>query len=280
MEQKFEEALKRAREIYNAPTATIVVRTWLEQIFPELKESEDERIRKEIIESIKNNMSVVHKKQCLAYLEKQKEQKPLSTEETELNSIAFLEQLGYTCIPPGAEQKPVEIHIDNPNIQKFDPDVKVTTSDSSADGKELLYVSNKSYDIGFRDGVASVKPAEWSEDDEEHINSIFSDFKQGVIPDEEDQEWLKNRLKSLRPKPKQEWSEEDTMHLTNAILSAEKEWGEDSATVAFLKSLRPQPHWKPSEEQMETLLWCTAHLGGADHRVLAELYEHLKMYCL
>ena len=39
----------------------------------------------------------------------------------------------------------------------------------------------------------------------------------------------------------------------------------------------PQEHWRPSEEQMEALLWCTAHLGGADHRVLAELYEHLKM---
>ena len=37
--------------------------------------------------------------------EKQKEQKP-STEETELNSIAFLEQMGYTCIPP-KEQKPI-----------------------------------------------------------------------------------------------------------------------------------------------------------------------------
>ena len=33
----------------------------------------------------------------------EEEQKPLSTEETELNSIAFLEQMGYTCIPPGAK---------------------------------------------------------------------------------------------------------------------------------------------------------------------------------
>lgn len=37
-----------------------------------------------------------------------------------------------------------------------------------------------------------------------------------------------------------------------------------------------EPSWKPSEEQMEALLWCVAHLGGADRRVLAELYEHLK----
>lgn len=63
------------------------------------------------------------------------------------------------------EQKPVEIHIDNPNIQKIDPNMKISTSDSSADGKELLYVSNKSYKIGYRDGVNSVKkPAEWSEE--------------------------------------------------------------------------------------------------------------------
>lgn len=61
----------------------------------------------------------------------------------------------------GKEQKPVEIHIDNPNIQKIDPNVKISISDSSADGEELLYVCNKSYKIGYRDGVNSVKPAEW-----------------------------------------------------------------------------------------------------------------------
>lgn len=34
-----------------------------------------------------------------------KEQKPLSTEETELNSLAFLSQMGYTCIPPKKEHQ-------------------------------------------------------------------------------------------------------------------------------------------------------------------------------
>lgn len=42
--------------------------------------------------------------------------------------------------------------------------------------------------------------------------------------------------------------------------------------------VKETPSWKPTEEQMRALLWCTAHLGGADHRVLAELYEHLKKY--
>lgn len=46
---------------------------------------------------------------------KQKEQKPLSTEETELNSIAFLEQLGYTCISP-KEQKKSFSHLEITNV--------------------------------------------------------------------------------------------------------------------------------------------------------------------
>jgi hypothetical protein len=117
------------------------------------------------------------------------------------------------------EQKPVEIHIDNPNIHKFDPDVKITTSDSSADGKELLYVSNKSYDIGFRDGVASVKPAEWSEEKEEQKS-----VKDKII--------------------------EDTISYLNGgmlFFNSMEELKYRSNLAYRLKSLRPQPHWKPSK---------------------------------
>lgn len=35
----------------------------------------------------------------------------------------------------------------------------------------------------------------------------------------------------------EEWSEEDKLHLNNAILAAEKEWGSDSCTSKWLKSL-------------------------------------------
>ena len=83
--------------------------TALRELVPELAESEDERIRTCIVDVIKENdwthIFGVKREDCLAYLEKQKEQNPLSTEETELNSIAFLEQMGYTCIPPGKELK-------------------------------------------------------------------------------------------------------------------------------------------------------------------------------
>ena len=93
------------------------------KVILERKESEDKRIR-EVIESIIRvygkeqgewlagydmDTLVVHLRDAFAYLERQKEQKPLSTEETELNSIAFLEQMGYTCIPPRKEQPDVEL---------------------------------------------------------------------------------------------------------------------------------------------------------------------------
>lgn len=110
------------------------------------------------------------------------EQKPLSTEETELNSIAFLEQMGYTCIPPTKE----------------------------------------------------LKPAEWSEEDENRFNNLCS-----VI--DESESW------------------------NDVSKQAFKDW---------LKSLRPQPNWKPSEEQMKYLV--AAIEESNENPVLESLYNDLK----
>ena len=48
-----------------------------------------------------------------------------------------------------------------------------------------------------------------------------------------------------------EWSEEDKAFLTVAIAVCNKYSHKDIA--GWLKSLKPQPHWKPSEEQMKAL---------------------------
>ncbi len=76
-EQMYKEALERARSIRfgnpNSATANVVC----EDIFPELKESEDERIRKALIEAIEQNYTLtgsinyVHTKDILAWLKKQ-----------------------------------------------------------------------------------------------------------------------------------------------------------------------------------------------------------------
>jgi len=82
-EQKYNEILEWARK--NKARLNGVP---IEEVLPELKESEDERIRKELIETI-NCMKEDHQvflseqqiERYLAYLEKQKEQKPVQTED-------------------------------------------------------------------------------------------------------------------------------------------------------------------------------------------------------
>lgn len=126
------------------------------------------------------------------------------------------------------------------------------------------------------------KPAEWSEDDEIRRESCISylantrdmiEFNQyigdnarksGKKEIQKDIDWLKSLPERFNLQPKQEWSEEDY----NAILIA-IDWlqyyrdtfvvtgetkDEISDCVDRLKSLRPQPHWKPSEEQLKALI--------------------------
>lgn len=155
----YDDALDRMKHLVIVPKNEKALQVLKETIFPELAESEDERVIR-ALETFLNQQEIADKitfearigwltwlekqkvntegdfgrgydcgyqagyavavnemkpKVATATLatvtrdsEKQKEQKPLTTEETELNSIAFLEQMGYTCIPPGKEQKPVE----------------------------------------------------------------------------------------------------------------------------------------------------------------------------
>ena len=175
-EKKYNEALARAKDVKNGPSPHDSSVATVEYIFPELHESEDERIRKEIIAFLKHyhtgeGDSVTYDNDWLVYLEKQKEQ----------------------------------------------------------------------------------KPAEWSEEDEKKVSSLLA------------------MLTTMR-----QLNSNGSLVGIYSKRDREKKFDE---IENWLKSLRPRPSWKPREEQMSALLWCIAHLGGADRRVLAELYEHLKMYC-
>ena len=300
----------------------------LRELIPELKESEDERIRRIMIDHFKNQpeqytFGGLTNDEVVAYLEKQKEQKPIRSVaqlpgnndvfDANLNEIKNIDEAaGYymqgeidtdsDCLDEdgqplyyadalrkaflfGAkwqkEQKPVEIHIDNPNIQKYD-DVKISTSDSSASGDELLYVCNKSYNIGFRDGVASVKPAEHPEKGNEYWFG-FNEGK-GTVLDNPEQFGL------YKPA---EWSEEDRKMLDAIIkrysFPIETDFsvfvGEDNLKdmreeLGWLKSLRPQPHWKPSEEQMtalnEMIDYCAQHKSSHWNDMLFNILRRLR----
>ena len=219
-----------------------------EILLPELFESEDERIRKRIrlcLEECVHSDIIrdYERSECIAYLKRQKEQKP--------------------------DDDPLDV----PKFTKgFDT------------GREVQRIFDEQ------------KPAEWSEEDKKPFKNVLDGLKYAYedltnhksydsAKDVKDAYyWMVSRFQNLQPK--QEWSEEDEdfinmliLHFNYMIDKEIKEGGPSVETYKSyrekLKSLKPRPHWKPSEKQMGALLWCCAHLGGADHTVLAELYEHL-----
>lgn len=76
-EKKYKEALERAKKAKNNVGFNAQTHKVLDIIFPELKESEDEKIRKWLIDTIKSvpndsiEWDVINKSDVLAWLEKQ-----------------------------------------------------------------------------------------------------------------------------------------------------------------------------------------------------------------
>ena len=101
----------------------------------------------------------------------------------------------------------------------------------------------------------------------QHITTHKESFKAGV-------NWILKSLKG-RVQSKQEWSEEDEEILRTILSDGIRGAELDMLQVNWLKSLRPQNRWKPSEEQMEAL-WLYAEQNNYDGAVLTSLYNDLK----
>lgn len=172
---KYEEALERAKQ--GMP---------IDEVFPELKESEDERIRKMILDLVSISGNGNQWEEINAWLEKQKEQKPTDSEE-------------------------IFESVDN--------------------------AFRRGREVGFREGVESVKTVECSEEDRKNIADFLYELNVGFT-----QAAAKDRAKDI------------------------------------LSIIRPQPHWKPSEEQMRVLNKVVNGdvLLTTQHKNLESLYNDLK----
>ena len=208
-EKEYNHAFEIAKGYWGG--VTDFIRGILESMFPQLAESEDERMRRELLEYAKgqvrsyNNMvsgdydsrdkedKKMHEwwKKIVTYLEKQKEQKP------ELCDMGRWDEESYNN----------GIHHVLQNLEAY--------------------------------GLTKQKPAEWSEEDEKMLTGIIErgssqpPFGEPALRDEQ-MEWLMNRLKSLRP----------------------------------------QPHWKPSKEQMGALNYAYGELfkrQDVGHNILGPL---------
>lgn len=332
------DAIKAKMDYYESDKR---LRAALETLIPELRESEDERIRKELVEKISNLacgcfISQEQKQRFIHYLEKQKES--LHIQETcKENSDSFIDSvIEVRSFQRGLaegrrqeqekqkEQKPVMIQWTGKNLKevidftgkspKFGEWFKSWEDfenyvHSHGDILKLFCEDGSHYEVPVGAWIVKTpdgynipsrfrfiqKPAEWSKNDTVFLNEITDYFENKTVRLQHDIDmyahWLKSLPERFNLQPKQEWSEEDETIIEGACNALEIHG--HTKLAERLKSLRPswKPSevcygakgdpdpagvWKPSEEQMDALLWCTAHLGGADHRVLAELYEQLK----
>ena len=159
-----------------------------------------------------------------------------------------------------------------------------------ADGKEYVWSVNTLKKLFYwlkslKDRVQPQLNQELSEEDERiwietielletanHPNKMRSNGK--PLDFTENINWLKNIKVRLLPQPKQEWSEEDERQYRAAIAICN--FLGQTNTANWLKSHRPQKHWKPSDEQLNSLYDVLNPCDGFNREVLESLYQDLK----
>lgn len=131
---------------------------------------------------------------------------------------------------------------------------------------------------------------EWSEKDEEIIKEackIINCYGNIITEQNEANKAYKiaDKLKSLKPQPKQEWSDVDEyqfntiLHHLNLKAEIYKKEGKNveydrwQGLYNWLKSFKPQSHWKPTKEHIETLEFAAAYVDNKNDK---SVYNSIK----
>lgn len=270
-EKKYKESLELARDYYKANLKLDKAdeNLVLEDIFPELKESEDEKIRKALLEMVHDTTGDelwvdynVHKEDALAWLEKQGEKKPFDYENANIQQKDFAPQedaprysigdvlCDKSCATLNKDAQPNYEIVDIRNglyicdkgyipiSQQDEYELVAKKIEQKPADKDMIEALRTEYEKGRADAIAEMQKG-WSKVDEERIKNIISFLdwdgatgKKGN-PYQKEVDWLyslKNRVQ-----PKQEWSEEDEEFLRRAINVAKDKY---PMTANWLKSLK------------------------------------------
>ena len=311
----YDEAIKRLRNAFCDNNSRMceeyrnAVLKIIEPIFPELKESEDEKIRKWIIDYFKENnaalaFSGISNESVIAWLEKQGEQKPVELPKGEdygidglYAAIDILKKTlgkvdGYqtddgilehkcaiTAVKKLYNQKPAE----------WSEEDKTGLRDALWAIQQARAIAKDENDMGnlwyaehwlesLKDRVQPQTRNEWDEDDEAFLEDIICKVESDLTLNKDEKNWLK----SLRSKPKQKLSEEDEKMVERCLqLICESDYNlSDKVDLEFwLKSISPQNTWKPSDEQIEALHDTIIYVKDSmfpSKNVLKKLYGQLK----
>ena len=149
--------------------------------------------------------------------------------------------------------------------------------------------------VAYLDKQKEQKPAEWDDDNDKirrNLMSLLYCMRGDRITEETYKKyypWLRDLPKKFNLQSPAEWSEEDEK-IFNELIMGYKTYNPEFEVngikmgeihqwlVNRFKLLRPQPHWKPSEEQMATLkkVVFSRPIGEDGINILEGLYEQLK----
>ena len=254
--KRYDEAIKRIEDIKTGKCETTFMFSegLFEHIFPEHVESKDEKIRKAIyncVEWFGFDSSVfkdVSQEECLAWIDKQGENNMGISEATKqklednLNKAleketpeswnGFLEGQG--------EQKPITYHkfkVGDEIKTSKEESLIITKIDDKGYWSEDLFICD--FDEECVWDLVEQKHV-WSEEDEKALDSMLNDIKQGVIPDNDDINWLKTFKErvQLQPQTKQEWSDEDERARLTTEFVLMKNFGVGTPLVDWLRKLK------------------------------------------
>lgn len=228
--EKYNKLVEAIKVLQETNPSDVGIQNWVNDNVPELRESEDEKIRKELISFLQSYNTLLTQK-FITWLEEQ-EQKPYGQRKECLDcQFNYAGECKGSCQMKRDEQKPSDM------VEPLDElagltDFERTLADicigwigeepgwkqyikDNADAllKIAIEKFNSVQDASFK------QKSTWSEEDEEHLNSIISDIKtdMGAYP-----------------------RSQEVIHIYNDDIS-------------FLKSLKERYTWKPSDEQMKAL---------------------------
>ena len=259
--RRYDESLERAKSKIKNDKDHVLYEDDIIELFPELAESEDEMIRKEIIAHIKwcEDSGYCAKEEMtrwITFLEKQGEQ----------NTVVIIPKfkVGDTIRPKGSL---AEYTIESISGECY-----------HGKGWGLHISCDNDYELVEQNTA-------WSEEDDYTLLDTINILRSCGRCSTDRKLWLLSLKKRVQPQPKQEWSEEDDEHLERIL----KELGNQrqrplnspyldkiESDYNWLKSLRPKPHSRPSDEQMEALKYSTYCPNKQMSKVLFELYQDLK----
>ena len=252
-----ETAIKILKELHDK--SLFAERTALETIIPELKESWDERIRKELIKETKGSeerlFEVVTNEEFIAWLEKQGGKDKLIKELGEY-------KVKYT-------QEVLSQQLEKQCEQKSTSDTRYEVNDGGS-----LSVNGKPFDYE----KATITQKDFAPEDKcAGCNNI-----KGCLACVDGDNWAHYYYEDEQ---KQEWSEEDmskVQRICKYLDEAKKYYADITEVrecVNWLKSLEDRMwhnSWKPSEEQLDELVnVITEFTTGERFKQLNSLYEHL-----